>query len=117
LRCGWLDLPLLHYAAQVAGPLDGIVVNHLDQVGAIEFQVCEAYRNGSLTPAVAPHLAWQSHLTQQLCRAEPVLAPATSDSIVRSVREIAPVIITSFGPTHAERTFTELPFRKRRRIG
>src|SRR5262249_52323749 len=30
LRCGWLDLPLLRYGAEVAGPLDGMVVNHLD---------------------------------------------------------------------------------------
>ena len=27
LRCGWLDLPLVRYAAAVAGPLDGLVVN------------------------------------------------------------------------------------------
>ncbi len=32
MRCGWLDLPLLRYAAAAAGPLDGIVVNHLDRV-------------------------------------------------------------------------------------
>ena len=32
LRCGWLDLPLVRYAAAATGPLDGIVVNHLDQV-------------------------------------------------------------------------------------
>src|SRR5207249_3575598 len=32
MRCGWLDLALLRYAAAVVGPLDGIVVNHLDQI-------------------------------------------------------------------------------------
>jgi len=32
LRCGYLDLPLVRYAAAVAGPLDGLVVNHLDQL-------------------------------------------------------------------------------------
>ena len=44
LRCGWLDLPLLGYAADVAGPLDGIVVNHLDQVET-GWLMCEAYRS------------------------------------------------------------------------
>jgi adenylosuccinate synthase len=117
LRCGWLDLPLLRYAAAVAGPLDGIVVNHLDQVRATEWQVCEAYRNAALTRSAAPQLAWQSRLTQELRRAEPRLSPATSDRIVRSLSELAPVVLTSTGPTHEHRALTELPFRKRRNRG
>jgi adenylosuccinate synthase len=114
LRCGWLDLPLLRYAAAVAGPLDGIVVNHLDQLRDIKCQVGEAYRNATLSPAAAPHLAEQSRLTQQLHLAQPVLAPATPESILRAVSAIAPVTITSSGPTHQERRFAELSFRKRR---
>jgi adenylosuccinate synthase len=114
LRCGWLDLPLLHYAAAVAGPLDGVVVNHLDQVRDGECQLCEAYRNTNLSPALAPNLAWQSRLTQQLREAEPVLSPAAPDSIVRALSAIAPAIVTSAGPTHRERSSAELPFRLRR---
>jgi adenylosuccinate synthase len=117
LRCGWLDLPLVRYAAAVTGPLDGLVVNHLDQVREIECRVCEAYRNATLSPAAAPNLAWQSRLTEQLRRAEPVLSPGTPDSIVSALSEIAPVNITSFGPTHRERTCTGLSFRKRRSGG
>jgi adenylosuccinate synthase len=110
LRCGWLDLSLLRYAAAVAGPLNGIVVNHLDQIRGTECLVCDSYRNATLSPSEAPQLSWQSQLTHTLRQAEPILSPATPDSIVCFLNEIAPVVITSFGPTHEERTFTELPF-------
>jgi adenylosuccinate synthase len=117
LRCGWLDLPLLRYAAAVAGPLDGLVVNHLDQVRDGTCQVCEAYRDATLSPAPAPSLGWQSRLTEQLRRAEPVLAPGTPDRIIASLGDTAPVCLTGFGPTHSERTLTKLRFRKRRNTG
>jgi adenylosuccinate synthase len=114
LRCGWLDLPLVRYAAAVAGPLDGIVVNHLDEVRQADCRVCDAYRNVTLTLSVAPQLSLQGHLTQDLCRAEPVLSPATPDRIVRSLSELAPVVITSTGPTYEQRELAKLPFRKRK---
>ncbi|HEV3085477.1 MAG TPA: adenylosuccinate synthetase [Gemmataceae bacterium] len=114
LRCGWLDLPLLRYAAAVAGTLDGIVVNHLDQMRGSEWLICEAYRDAALSPATAPHLAWQSRLTEALRQAEPVLSPATPESILRSVSEIAPLAVTGFGPSYEDRCFTELVFRKHR---
>jgi adenylosuccinate synthase len=114
LRCGWLDLPLVRYAAAVAGPLDGIVVNHLDHVRQIVCRVCDSYRNITLTPSAAPHLSWQSRLTQELRQAEPVLTPATPDSIARSLSELAPVVITSTGPTHEQRELGKLTFRRRK---
>jgi adenylosuccinate synthase len=114
LRCGWLDMPLLRYATAVAGPLDGIVVNHLDEVREVDCRVCEAYRNIMLTPAAAPQLSHQGHLTQDLFRAEPVLSPSTPDRIVRSLSQLAPVVITSTGPTHEQRELAKLPFRKRK---
>jgi adenylosuccinate synthase len=113
LRCGWLDMPLLRYAAAVAGPLDGLVVNHLDQIREIECQLCTAYRNASLPPAPAPNLDWQSRLTQQLRVAEPVCSPATPEAILDSLIAIAPVLVTSTGPTHRERRSTPLTFRER----
>src|SRR5262249_22228760 len=58
IRSGWLALPLLRYAAACVGPLDGLVVGHLDHV-AEDAQVCEAYRGGPLVPASVPDLAWQ----------------------------------------------------------
>jgi adenylosuccinate synthase len=114
LRCGWLDLPLVRYAAAVAGPLDGIVVNHLDQVRQADCRVCDAYRNVTLTPAAAPQLSAQGQLTRDLFRAEPVLSPATPDRIVHSLSELAPVVITSSGPTYEQRELATLTFRKRK---
>ena len=59
MRCGWLDLPLIRYAAAVAGPLDGIVVNHLDQVHQGDCWVCDDYRNltSDALRGAAPFLA------------------------------------------------------------
>jgi adenylosuccinate synthase len=114
LRCGWLDLPLLRYAAAIAGPLDGIVVNHLDQVDDNCWQICKAYRGATLSPAESPNLTWQSRLTEQLRLAEPVCSPSSRDGIIRSLSEIAPALITSTGPTHLERSSEVVPFRKRR---
>lgn len=113
MRCGWLDLPLLRYAAAVAGPLDGLVVNHLDQVTDSDFQLCDAYREGVLTPSAAPNLAWQSQMTEQLKRAEPVLSPASADEILRRLDEIAPVVLSGSGPTHEARSFSGIRFRHR----
>jgi adenylosuccinate synthase len=116
LRCGWLDLPLLRYAATAAGPLDGIVVNHLDQVRGTQCLVCENYRNVALSAAASPNLAWQSRLTQALCEAEPELTAATPESIVRALDAIAPVLIKGSGPTHQDRLSTAVAFRRRRSI-
>jgi adenylosuccinate synthase len=115
LRCGWLDLPLLRYAAAVVGPLDGLVVNHLDQIAGTECLVCDGYEDGGLLPASAPNLSWQGRLTQQLRQARPLLSPATPDSIVSRAGAIAPVVLTSVGPTHEQRHDTGLRFRERRR--
>jgi adenylosuccinate synthase len=111
LRYGWLDLPLLRYAAAVTGPLDGLVVNHLDQVMEMEFMVCEGYKNITLSPAEAPNLSWQSHLTEDLRRAEPLLSPISQDGIHERLTEIAPVVWMGFGPTWRERELAGMRFR------
>jgi adenylosuccinate synthase len=116
LRCGWLDLPLLRYAAAVAGPLDGLIVNHLDHVTDTECRLCAAYKGPSPCPSPVPNLSWQSRLTEQLREAEPILSPDTPDSILGALSEIAPVVGTGFGPTHRERNLTELPYRARKRV-
>jgi adenylosuccinate synthase len=114
LRCGWLDMPLVRYAAAVAGPLDGIVVNHLDQVRGSGWRICDAYRNITPTPSAAPQLSWQSRLTEELSRAEPVLSPATADRIIRALSEVAPVVMTGNGPTYERRELVRLTFRNRK---
>jgi len=114
LRCGWLDLPLVRYAAAVAGPLDGIVVNHLDHVRGADGRICDAYRNVTPAPSAAPQLSWQGRLTHDLNRAEPVLSSATADRIVRSLSELAPVVMTGTGPTYEQREMVRLPFRERK---
>jgi adenylosuccinate synthase len=113
LRCGWLDLPLLRYAALAAGPLDGIVVNHLDQVRGPAVSLCQAYENVSLTCSPIPSLAWQERLGEQLRQATAVLRPTTAEDIVARLAEIAPVVLTGFGPTHEQRTFAGIRFRTR----
>ncbi len=113
LRCGWLDLPLLRYAAAAVGPLDGIVVNHLDQVRDGEFLVCDGYKNVSLLPSEVPDLSWQSRLTAEIQRAEPCLSPAGADDILRRLGEVAPVVLTGCGPTYQDRSVVESPFRER----
>jgi len=114
LRCGWLDLPLVRYAAAVSGPLDGIVVNHLDHVRGADGRICDAYRNVTPAPSAAPQLSWQGRLTHDLNRAEPVLSSATADRIVRSLSELAPVVMTGTGPTYEQREMVRLPFRERK---
>jgi adenylosuccinate synthase len=113
LRCGWLDLPLLRYAAAVAGPLDGLVVNHLDQVGG-DFLLCDAHEGSTLTPSAAPNLSWQARLTSRLQQARPVLCPTNADDLVRRLGEVAPVVLTGLGPTSRQRRGDDLRFRRRR---
>jgi adenylosuccinate synthase len=114
LRCGWLDLPLLHYAASVTGSLDGLVVNHLDHIDKCDSRICRSYGNVTLAPSAAPRLSWQSRLTEELRKAEPLLVPAPAESLLSELGAIAPVVIKGSGPTHLERTFTPLKFRQRR---
>jgi adenylosuccinate synthase len=114
LRCGWLDLPLLRYAAAVAGPLDGLVVNHVDQICEEEYKMCEAYRTPGPSPAAVPSLSWQGRLGEQLRNVEPILSGATLEMILESLSALAPVLVTSQGPCYLDRSFVEVPFRIRR---
>ena len=76
--------------------------------------LCDAYENLALSLAAAPDLSRQSKLTEALRDARPVLSPATADRVIQSLREIAPVLITGFGPTCNDRTGTEISWRRRR---
>jgi adenylosuccinate synthase len=116
LRCGWLDLPLLRYAAAVAGPLDGLVVNHLDQIREGEYKLCEAYRKPGPSLAAAPSLAWQGRLGEQLRNVEPILSGATQETMLEALGAVAPVLVTSQGPCYLDRSSVEVPFRIRREL-
>jgi adenylosuccinate synthase len=113
MRCGWPDLPLLRYAAAAAGPLDGLVVNHVDHTAA-EGMVCVEYRDGDPEPAAAPNLAWQERLTKRLESAEPVVVRASIADLLDRLGNVAPVVVTGTGPTHADRTCSGLKFRTKR---
>ncbi len=117
MRCGWLDLPLLRYAAAAAGPLDGLIVNHLDQIVDDAFSICDAYRGATLGLSEAPDLSRQGRLTEELCQAEPILTPADGEEVLRRLGEIAPVALTGFGPTHEQRRLGDVRFRTRRGEG
>jgi adenylosuccinate synthase len=114
LRCGWLDLPLLRYAAACVGPLDGLVVNHLDQVTDTDYFICEAYRNVALPVAAAPDLSAQSRLAEALASAEPLLMRADVERIMQSLGETAPVALRGAGTTCEDRSGAALRFRRRR---
>jgi adenylosuccinate synthase len=114
LRCGWLDLPLLRYAAEATGPLDGLVVGHLDQLAGSECRVCEEYANLTLSPPAAPDLSRQERLGERLRRVEPVLRDVTAGEMLRRLGEVAPVVVTGSGPAWHDRRLTGLRFRRRR---
>jgi adenylosuccinate synthase len=113
LKCGWLDLPLLRYAAAAIGRLDGIVVNHLDQMDSSGRLVCDRYREDFPPPSVVPDLAWQAALTERLRQAEPILCPAGPEEIIQRLAAIAPVVLKGRGPTWEDRDFLGVPFRAR----
>ena len=114
LRCGWLDLPLLRYAAAVAGPLDGMVVNHLDQVAGSRVPGLRRYQDGDLTPSAAPDLAWQGRLTEQLRtgRARPRRRRPRRGR--RRLGEIAPVVLKGSGRRTSNEPTPALRYRTRR---
>ena len=119
LRHGWLDLVLLCYAAEMAGaPLDGLVVNHLDEMASLKPKVCVGYRlpDGNeidrLPAAAAPNLAAQERLTAILQQASPIYEPISASGIRnRLAAEIAPLAITANGPTWRHRDLQNLQFR------
>jgi adenylosuccinate synthase len=114
-RVGWLDLPLLKYAAAVVGTeLDGIVVSNLDQIETRPVKVCTDHVGVRLEPSPGPSLAWQTRLTESVRNARPILKDTTPNELLGMLAEIAPVTGHSHGPTHADRTAGPLTFRRRK---
>ncbi len=100
LRCGALDLVLLNYAIS-ACPIDGLVVNNLDQVPKA-IPVCRRYARASSFP-VPKSLKEQSELTERLLSAQPEIEPRSPSELLEDLKQFAPVVLTADGPTHQHR--------------
>lgn len=103
IRSGPLDLVLLNYAARVSG-VDGLVVNCIDQLPDRP-RICTEYKDRKQTDV--PHsLKDQEQLTTMLEATVPIISESTVDGIVDALDEVAPVMITAAGQTHADRQTT-----------
>ncbi|NHZ32925.1 adenylosuccinate synthetase [Massilia rubra] len=123
-RRGHPDALLLRYALQVAGPLDGLLVSHLDVFGREpHLRWCGGYEDGdaagdlcardpvsgrieAILPGAAHDLAHQERLGHLLARARPHYAGepvADASAFVAQLEALTglPVLFGSHGPTHA----------------
>ena len=100
IRFGALDLVLLEYAARTCR-IDGLVVNCLDQLPERP-RVCTEYA-GIARLDVPGSLRDQTALTGLLESAGPRTCETTIEGLLAMLSDIAPVVITSRGPTHRDR--------------
>jgi adenylosuccinate synthase len=109
-RRGHPDAVLLRYALEAVGPLDGLVVSHLDAIEAVDLRWCTGYRGAdgsglaSLPLSDVPDLDHQHALTQRLGTAQPLYEPdtiATPQEWVARAEALSglPVRFGAFGPT------------------
>lgn len=94
LRAGSIDFPLLRYAIQSLGGIDGLCITHLDQPGEV---ACTGHEiNGGLVPFAL--------MSQPLEKVVPCLAPMPKDEAAYiGIQLGVPVYLTSSGPTHADK--------------
>jgi adenylosuccinate synthase len=119
IRRGWLDLVLLRYAVAAAGgPLDGLVLNNVDDFGNLAPKLCVAYRSDpnidteTLPMSPVPCLAAQEKLTAKLKRATPVYENISVAELRETLsRDIAPIAVTGAGPSRQDKALHALHFR------
>ncbi len=119
IRRGWLDLVLLRYAVESAGgPLDGLVINCLDQLNGVPPQICVRYSCPAaaeierLPASPVPWLAAQEKLNTMLSGAIPVFNQMSAATLCDTLaHQLAPLSLTAAGPSWRDRTMQELVFR------
>lgn len=104
IRSGPLDLVLLRYAIS-ACPVDGLVVSNFDEVPAA-IPLCTRYVD-PITFTQSRSLKEQELVTNQLKSARPIMEHVTRSEFLERLDELAPVVLTANGPTHASRSFME----------
>ena len=115
MRCGHLDMNLLRYAKQVCGQLDGLVVNHLDQVNS--GLVCTSYKDFELLMPSYRNLNHQLSLGLGLENVQRKYEAMYPERFLKLLdKEIAPVVIEGYGPTYKDKKMKrELSFRSVRK--
>ena len=103
IKCGPLDLVLLRYALSV-NPVDGIVINHLDQL-LPNYMLCDRYQDMDFLE-VPRTMQEQSALTARLKKCQPKLIELDRSELLDRVDEMTSVVITGDGPTHVDRKLT-----------
>jgi adenylosuccinate synthase len=117
-RVGHFDAVSTAYALANVGPLDGMVLTHLDRLRQLPAGVCIAYRDDQTTrfdatrplPTIAADdLPARERLTRLLRRCRPIVDHAdvctSADRFVDwfEGRFARPVIVRSSGPTHIDK--------------
>ena len=107
---GPLDLILLKYAMAVV-PIDGLVVNHLDELPESP-RVCRKY-NGCDSLTVPRTMREQEAVTEALLKATPEYTSVSKQELLAELQELCPIFLTGNGPTADDRTVVrELSMRE-----
>jgi adenylosuccinate synthase len=124
-RCGWFDVPAIHYAKTFVGHIDGLAITHLDAVEKhARWMFCPKYdkpvygdlsfnRNRAAGPLGfydKTGFIGMDGLTKRVLKAEPVLSAlpgAKAEDIVDTIGLYTslPLVATSSGPTRADKKF------------
>lgn len=117
-RVGWLDLPLLEYALQVAefsADVNWLAITHLDKLDFRKtWQVCTNYVNqNSIWKPVAVEsssLEYQSILSSRMMNCSPSLVEFNRDEVVKYISNFleVPILLTSHGAKATDKVFHEL---------
>lgn len=133
-RVGWFDTVLARYAMRAARGVDGLVLTNLDRLASVpSVPIATSYDVGVVSPAEADmligpqeavrsfrrkpflsDLAYQERLTAVLGRAKIryETVPTTPDYVSILERELgAPVVLTSYGPTAADKRVRQAGLR------
>lgn len=112
-RQGHLDLPALKYAVAACGGVDQLVVTHLDR--REWWRLAWGYHRSGLPmqgslPVAYQDLQHQAELTERLISATPVYGkyPLSESGLLAVLEEIAPIGLTSRGPTASQKVPIEI---------